>query len=71
MNPDEGYEKFILLEKELSDTPPNLNEANTRVKIIDRLLKECLGWPETSITREDHNDSGYTPGVDISPLSIK
>ena len=60
MHPDEGYKNFTVLYKELSESLLNLNEANTRAKIIDRFLKECLGWPESAITREDRNDVGYT-----------
>ena len=30
----------------------NWNEADTRSKLVDRLLINCLGWPEDSIRRE-------------------
>lgn len=36
------------------------SEADTRVKVIDRILKEVCLWPEDEISREDHVDSGYT-----------
>lgn len=36
-----------------------VSEADTRVKIIDRILTEVLQWPEDSISREDHVESGY------------
>ena len=35
------------------------SETDTRIKLIDRVLKDVLGWPEPSISREDHVDSGY------------
>ena len=60
MHPDEGFKNFDILYKEFSETQLKLNEANTRAKIIDRFLKECLGWPESALTREDRNDAGYT-----------
>ncbi len=36
------------------------SEADTRVKLIDRILKEVCFWPESAISREDHVQSGYT-----------
>lgn len=36
-----------------------VTEADTRVKLIDRILTQVLLWPESSISREDHVDSGY------------
>jgi hypothetical protein len=30
------------------------SETDTRVKMIDRVLTEILGWPEADISREDH-----------------
>ncbi len=35
------------------------SETDTRVKVIDRVLKEVLGWPEDDISREDHVESGF------------
>ncbi len=37
----------------------DLNEADTRSKIIDFLLIDVLGWVEEDIKREGHVDSGY------------
>jgi hypothetical protein len=36
------------------------SEADTRIKLIDRILKEVCFWPESEISREDHVHSGYT-----------
>ncbi|WP_159096517.1 hypothetical protein [Miniimonas sp. S16] len=36
------------------------NEAQTRFDVIDRVVKEVLGWPLDRIHVETHNDSGYT-----------
>lgn len=37
-------------------TPETLTEADTRVKIIDIILKEVLCWPENNISREERTD---------------
>ncbi len=37
-----------------------VSEADTRVKLIDRVLKEVCFWPESEISREDRADSGRT-----------
>lgn len=36
-----------------------VTEADTRAKVIDRLLREVCGWPESALSREDHVDRGY------------
>lgn len=35
------------------------SETDTRVKVIDRVLKEVLNWPESCISREDHVETGF------------
>ena len=35
------------------------SEADTRVKLIDRILVQVCGWPEDAIAREEHTDSGF------------
>src|SRR5262245_6253205 len=35
------------------------SEADTRVKMIDRILTDVLGWPESDLSREDHVKSGF------------
>ena len=35
------------------------SETDTRVKVIDAILKNVLGWPEASISREDHVNTGF------------
>lgn len=37
----------------------NLSEMDTRVKIIDTIFKECLGWSEDDIKREEHIHKGF------------
>jgi hypothetical protein len=36
-----------------------VSEADTRVKIIDRVLTDVLQWPEDHLSREDHVHSGF------------
>jgi hypothetical protein len=43
--------------------PERVTEADTRVKVIDRILKEVCGWPESAIRRELHTDGGYVDYV--------
>ena len=37
-----------------------ISEADTRVKLIDRVLKEVCQWPESELSREDNVESGYS-----------
>lgn len=37
----------------------DLNEAETRSKIIDEIAKKILDWPESSIHRETHTSVGF------------
>jgi len=50
-----------------------VSESDTRVKLIDRVLKEVCLWPEAELSREDHVKSGYTDyqlRVRRSPLVV-
>ena len=38
----------------------NISEADTRAKIIDKVLTLVLGWPEQVIQRERHAHEGYS-----------
>src|SRR5438552_2733983 len=37
----------------------SVSEADTRAKVIDRVLREVCLWPEQDIVREEHVDRGY------------
>jgi hypothetical protein len=37
----------------------SVSEADTRAKVIDRVLREVCLWPEDEIVREEHVDRGY------------
>ncbi len=63
MSPDTAADALDALIKEFNSfcsRAGELSEADTRVKVIDRVLVEILGWPEANITREKHVvDRGY------------
>ena len=61
-HPDAGVQalrelslEFVAFRKERG----KVSEADTRAKVIDRILKEVLQWPENALSREDHVDSGF------------
>jgi hypothetical protein len=45
------FEAFVSTEGEVS-------EADTRAKVIDKVLVQVCGWPEDSIKREEHVEGG-------------
>lgn len=46
--------------KEFVSQKGRVSEADTRVKFIDRVLKEVCCWPEPALSREDHVNVGYS-----------
>lgn len=60
MLPDLAYANFIKIYNEYNNKVGLFNEADTRAKIIDYILRDCLGWGESMITRENHTCAGYT-----------
>jgi len=58
MHPDTGYQNFIKLFSIYNEKIHIFNEADTRAKIIDAILRECLGWSEANIRREENVESG-------------
>jgi hypothetical protein len=36
------------------------SETDTRVKVIDAILKDVCGWPEADLSREDHSENGFS-----------
>lgn len=45
--------------KEFHDKHLYLTEADTRVNLIDRILKDVLLWPSLDILRESRSENGY------------
>lgn len=56
----EGAANLDLLIAEIGNGPHDWNEAETRFRIIDRLLIECFGWAESSFTLERPHAREYT-----------
>ena len=58
MNCDDAFVNIKAVCEKYSDS--DYNESDTRAKIIDVIIKDCLGFPEDYITRETKVHSGYT-----------
>jgi hypothetical protein len=59
---DQALESLRIIRKDFDLFFANNNyitEADTRVNLIDRILKEVLYWPPHLVSREQHTDSGY------------
>jgi len=56
ISPDEALENLSEISKMTLD---DSSESDTRSKIIDSILKDCLNWQTGDIFREEHGDSGY------------
>jgi len=69
-NPDSSLEALRQINREFEAFrmgSGELSEADTRVKLIDRILTHACGWPESAILREKHVERGY---IDYS-LSVQ
>jgi hypothetical protein len=57
---EESYQSFVELKNDLPKYPLTIQtEADTRARLIDRLLGEVLGWPTETILREEHAHPGF------------
>ncbi|MCJ7482127.1 MAG: hypothetical protein MUO31_04095 [Thermodesulfovibrionales bacterium] len=59
---ERSAEAFSKLISDFGLSPdPTYNEADTRAKIIDQILKECLGWSDRGhiMSREEHVHEGF------------
>ena len=62
IKPDDALVKLKEIIKNFSnfcELSGNVSESDTRAKVIDAILKDVCGWPETAIRREEHTDSGF------------
>jgi len=67
---DHAFECFKKLAHSIITT---LSESDSRAKIIDPIFKECLGWSEKDITREEHIHAGfidYIFKIDNRPIFV-
>jgi len=57
---DESFENFSSIKSEIDKfIEEDINESDTRSKLIDSVLFKVLGWNESDISREGKVDSGY------------
>lgn len=57
---DHAFSEMTELMAEMAAaTDADVNEADTRLRIIDRLLMNVLGWPSQQVRAEAHTESGY------------
>ena len=57
---DKGLENFEKLLNDSSLQFTDKNEAETRLKIIDRIFRDCLGWELSDISVEENYNGTYT-----------
>ena len=61
-NPDLALGNLSSIYTEFSDfclKRGNVSESDTRVKVIDRILREVLFWDEACVRRETNVKKGY------------
>lgn len=74
---DSAFDRFRKLRAAgelLTRAAPQLNEADTRAKLIDPVFKEILGWSEADIRREEPSQHGwadYVIGGDYAHLLVE
>jgi predicted type IV restriction endonuclease len=57
---DPAFERFMRLEVEIRGAIQiGQNESDTRLKVLDRVLFEILGWKHEAVFTEPHTASGY------------
>jgi GTPase SAR1 family protein len=57
---DAAFERFRTLHAEVAAYINSIEtEADTRLKVINRVLVEVLGWPYAELMTEEHADGGY------------
>lgn len=65
-NPDEAIDclrRVIQEFKEFCSQQGNVSEADTRAKVIDRILTQACCYPETALRREQNVECGYVDYV--------
>jgi len=62
VDPDKALATLNIIEQEFlefCESRGNVSEADTRAKIIDKILTDVLSWPEQAIQRERRVHEGY------------
>jgi len=69
---DGAHERFVALAADVAEYINSVEtEADTRFKIINRILTEVLGWPHGEVSSEPKTETGYadvTGQVLLSPV---
>lgn len=60
MHPDKAYKNFLEIYEKYHNSNLNFNESDTRSKIIDFILRDCLDWDENFIVRENSTPAGFS-----------
>ena len=55
----QAFARFMESAEIMGLNDPTLSEADTRAKLIDPIFRDCLGWPETHIHREEPVAKGF------------
>lgn len=55
-----GREALKAIRAEIDTAKSDLNEADTRFHIIDRVINECFGWPKTAFRLEQSQGRAYS-----------
>jgi hypothetical protein len=63
VNFEDGYEAAVRLAETVEQQLATINEAETRLRLIDTLLFDCLGWSRDDASVEDHHDGRYADYV--------
>lgn len=61
---DGAHERFVALAADVAEYINSVEtEADTRFKIIDRILTDVLGWPHGEVSSEPKTETGYADYV--------
>jgi hypothetical protein len=63
VNFERAFEAVRQLAQAIEEQRADLNEAETRLRLIDRLLFDCLGWSAHSTAVEHHHEGQYADYV--------
>lgn len=69
---EQGYEAAVRLAQATDEQRATLNEAETRLRLIDTLLFDCLGWTRDDTSVEAHHNGHYADYVldDLRPTLV-
>lgn len=65
-----GQARATALFEEFKGKTASLNEADTRFRLINTFIQECLGWPTIEIRNETYTDGDYIDYLLGEPRSL-